>query len=369
VIVVISDVHLGLEECNKKDFEKFIDKFLAKKKIESLVLLGDILDFWRRPSLNVMFENLDILYKLSRLNTKKYYIIGNHDYSLCDMGFNMHFEFTKDVTLKSGGENFRFVHGHQLEYPDWLYFYEKLSSELCSSGPEMTQIQADTWSVYQKLKSVTKQGIVRPLLQKGTIYTEKLRDLDSLNEEQLKKIASSLVTPLKTRKSMRTLTKRKDQKGGLHLDEQLKKIAGSLTALKDKAENSSKKNQKTTLNLDEQLKKIAGSLAVLKDKSTGKTGVTHQQSRRPDEYLGNIIKAIAASPRNRKQKSTELVGTERLLAQKSIGLTADEFLIYGHTHEPFVREDVANAGSWVADADNQNTYLLIKNGKVLLKSW
>lgn len=347
MIVVISDVHLGLEECNKKSFEKFIDNVLASKDIEYLVLLGDILDFWRTFPEGVLLENVDILYKLNRLNTKKYYIIGNHDYSLCNMkSRNEPFEFTKDLVLESGGKKFRFIHGHQIEYADWLYFYEKLSLELCTSGPEMTQIQSDTWDFYQKVKSFTKQGIWRPLLQKGAVYTEKLRNLEDLSDEHLRRVAESLVTPLKERK--RSGAKSKKRKEGLKPEEQLRKIAESLvTPLKERKGSLYSKN-------------------LFGKKSKDESG-----RLKPDEFLGKIVTSILAPPKNRKKSSPrgkELMGKERVIAQKSVGLNHDEFLVYGHTHEPFVRKDVANAGSWVSDADKQNTYLIIKDGKVNLKS-
>jgi len=49
MIIVISDVHLGDEKCNRESFQRFVS-FLAKQEIEHLVLLGDVLDFWRRSA-------------------------------------------------------------------------------------------------------------------------------------------------------------------------------------------------------------------------------------------------------------------------------------------------------------------------------
>ena len=52
-----------------------------------------------------------------------------------------------------------------------------------------------------------------------------------------------------------------------------------------------------------------------------------------------------------------------------LGVSDEDILIFGHTHEPF-KEDVAvNAGSWLKEVDvsDQNTYIEIKDGKVELK--
>ncbi len=48
-----------------------------------------------------------------------------------------------------------------------------------------------------------------------------------------------------------------------------------------------------------------------------------------------------------------------------------EILVFGHTHKPFIneKENVVNLGSWVKDAQIQNTYLEIKNGGMALKKF
>ena len=50
-----------------------------------------------------------------------------------------------------------------------------------------------------------------------------------------------------------------------------------------------------------------------------------------------------------------------------LGMRKDEKLVFGHTHNPFIQEDTANAGSWVKDASRHNTFIEIKNGKMDLK--
>jgi UDP-2,3-diacylglucosamine pyrophosphatase LpxH len=62
MIIVVSDVHLGYDEsekykCDKDNFNNFIDSELTKLKAnDHLVLLGDILDFWRKNCVEATVE-------------------------------------------------------------------------------------------------------------------------------------------------------------------------------------------------------------------------------------------------------------------------------------------------------------------------
>jgi UDP-2,3-diacylglucosamine pyrophosphatase LpxH len=49
MIIVVSDIHLGYNKCNKDLFDEFIDSKLTKlDKTDHLILLGDLFDFWRK---------------------------------------------------------------------------------------------------------------------------------------------------------------------------------------------------------------------------------------------------------------------------------------------------------------------------------
>ncbi len=57
---------------------------------------------------------------------------------------------------------------------------------------------------------------------------------------------------------------------------------------------------------------------------------------------------------------------------KACGSVKDgEILVFGHTHKPFINKkgNVVNLGSWVKDAQIQNTYLEVKDGKMALKKF
>lgn len=47
MITAVSDLHFGFDKCNKDAFMRFVDTY-DFTGTDHLVLLGDILDFWRR---------------------------------------------------------------------------------------------------------------------------------------------------------------------------------------------------------------------------------------------------------------------------------------------------------------------------------
>jgi UDP-2,3-diacylglucosamine pyrophosphatase LpxH len=53
------------------------------------------------------------------------------------------------------------------------------------------------------------------------------------------------------------------------------------------------------------------------------------------------------------------------LAYKEQAKRANEILIFGHTHRPFInqQENLVNSGSWVTNEDVHNTYVELKDGK------
>jgi len=276
MIVVISDVHLGYEKCNKEVFESFVEEFLEKEKIEHLILLGDILDFWRRSNESVLFENMDILCKLNKVKAKKYYVIGNHDYSLTclEQIKDLQFEFKRELTLENGDKKFKFIHGYQLDEGTYSPFYEDiLCPLLCMSGNKVGGWLSDRWDDVQRIKSIfaKESGI----------------DISDKEDEELE----ALIEFLK------------------------------------RAPEDREKSQ-----MYEKEVMMAKELA-----------------RRYEDFL--------------KAK-----GVEYLI--EPMKKSTDEILVYGHTHKPFCNKgEKANTGSWVSDAKDTNSYLIIDNGKMELKEW
>jgi UDP-2,3-diacylglucosamine pyrophosphatase LpxH len=142
MIIALSDIHLGYEKSNSKDFNNFIDsKLLDLGNSDHLVLLGDIVDFWRSSNIKVIQEHENILDKIYNLQnqTNVYFVRGNHDYSLMNYvklsGDKPIFKVSDKLILSEGNVNYFFIHGHQLEAlnlePLTLKEYELICEILC----------------------------------------------------------------------------------------------------------------------------------------------------------------------------------------------------------------------------------------------
>jgi meiotically up-regulated gene 157 (Mug157) protein len=86
-IVVASDQHLGYENSNADDFKNFLDYILTKRNdIQSFILLGDLVDMWRRDASGIFLEFSWMINQLLNIRNSKrieiYIVAGNHDYHL-----------------------------------------------------------------------------------------------------------------------------------------------------------------------------------------------------------------------------------------------------------------------------------------------
>ncbi|MBA1341244.1 MAG: UDP-2,3-diacylglucosamine hydrolase [ANME-2 cluster archaeon] len=148
--IVVSDVHLGIEYSNRSKFIDFIDNL--GDDVDRLVLLGDILEFWRRDPVGVMLENIDIIQKFMSLEPEitVSYVIGNHDFHLIYFDqsyFGIKFDLKRDLSLEYGGTKYRFIHGHQLENKRFgtLKTYETFADSLCMAGDDVGMAADIIW--------------------------------------------------------------------------------------------------------------------------------------------------------------------------------------------------------------------------------
>jgi UDP-2,3-diacylglucosamine pyrophosphatase LpxH len=165
MIVAVSDVHLGEEGYKEQDeqFSNFIDYARDDLLTEGgdFVLVGDIFDFWRKDSVEILNAYEETITKLMSFpnKVKVHYVIGNHDYYMSEMPeyFNKKpfgdFGMNTDVNDK---ECFRFIHGYQLEvmanpYTKDMKLYESLAKQL-SYHPAITSNAASgIWHVITTL--------------------------------------------------------------------------------------------------------------------------------------------------------------------------------------------------------------------------
>jgi UDP-2,3-diacylglucosamine pyrophosphatase LpxH len=175
VIVVVSDVHLGYDKSDKDNFSNFVSSELTKlNKNDHLVLLGDILDFWRGNCVDVSVEYkkgntisdlrttnqegiiIKKLYDLLK-QTQVHYVIGNHDYSILYFSKRVDafpFLVVRDLHLPVKGSNkkFYFTHGYEFEVLANFAFmtieeYENICQYLCDvRQTTLGKIESTVWS-------------------------------------------------------------------------------------------------------------------------------------------------------------------------------------------------------------------------------
>jgi UDP-2,3-diacylglucosamine pyrophosphatase LpxH len=128
-IVAVSDQHLGAENVDKAAFNRFLDQLQGDPSVSDLVLLGDVVDMWRRDASGVFLENKDTFDKVILLQQKMkvHYIAGNHDYHVLKLqGHSYPISFIKDLSLQQDGVTVRFLHGYEFDEMQRPHFMESL---------------------------------------------------------------------------------------------------------------------------------------------------------------------------------------------------------------------------------------------------
>jgi UDP-2,3-diacylglucosamine pyrophosphatase LpxH len=251
-VIVTSDQHLGYDKSDRTSFSKFLDNLASDLAPTDFVLLGDVVDMWRRDASGVFLESHDILEKILGLTAKMnvYFVAGNHDYHVLRL-VNKPGRFypimfypippSPDLVLHDGNYQYLFKHG-------WEYDEEQqppIMEAMCRAMSDETgDIESNIWNI--------------------------------LTHE-----------------------------------------SGFLEELKSVANRERRKQQ------------------------------IHHLQLRPEERLTDFLL--------------------RRVEQKACNdVKANQVVVFGHTHVPFVnkKENVANTGSWVTDAPaDYDTYVELSNGK------
>ena len=213
MIVVVSDVHLGYDQSDQNSFNNFIDSELTKLNMnDHLVLLGDVLDFWRKNCVDATVEYetdtsksivkstnnegiiMKKLYELQK-KTKVNYIIGNHDYSILyfskradNPSFHFPFPVSRNLHLSVEGSDkkFFFIHGYEFEVLANFPFltieeYEKICQHLCDvRETTIGRIESTLWSALHLQFASKKveehitiaQSLRKPPEQRWNIHTD-----------------------------------------------------------------------------------------------------------------------------------------------------------------------------------------------------
>jgi UDP-2,3-diacylglucosamine pyrophosphatase LpxH len=161
VIIATSDQHLGYPNSDKPAFNAFLDKLQnCKENVTDFVLLGDVVDMWRRDASGVFLENMDIFDKIACLQKKMHvhYVAGNHDFHVTHLKDHSYpFDFKTCLQLPGDGLNCRFVHGYQFDIEQ---------SELISEG--LCRMMSDTVGKFES--DVWTSGVWATLASEGSDF-------------------------------------------------------------------------------------------------------------------------------------------------------------------------------------------------------
>ena len=174
-VIVTSDQHLGYANSDKAAFNAFLDNLSQESDVTHLVLLGDVVDMWRRDASGVFLEQHDTLAKILNLKSKGvqvFYVAGNHDYHVLNLTNPAYpLEFIKELTLTDGPVTYRFVHGYEFD-PEQK---APLMAFLCRVMSDKGGVEEDNlWADYNNLKN--KLSKIEPSFVKADLakITERL---------------------------------------------------------------------------------------------------------------------------------------------------------------------------------------------------
>jgi len=197
-IIAVSDQHLGIETADKAAFLRFLIQLQSDTSVTDLVLLGDVVDMWRRDASGVFLENKDVLDQVILLQKtmRVYYVAGNHDFHVLKLqGRGYPVSFVKDLTLQQDGVTFRFKHGWEFDEMQREHFMESLCHAM---SDEKGDRDSHVWAALTRDKGDIGYAISM-LVRRGSIRRTtdalQLDPLERLKEGNVEKRAISSVPP------------------------------------------------------------------------------------------------------------------------------------------------------------------------------
>ncbi|MBE0526271.1 MAG: metallophosphoesterase [Candidatus Thorarchaeota archaeon] len=351
MIIAVSDLHLGDPVSNRNGFLSFIDKFLKPNcnEISELVLLGDILDLWRRNTSSVIHDNLDILKDVCNLGFQVHYIVGNHDFIMKEFGPEELTYNPKNMTvsdgqvLTNGGSKFRFVHGHQMSYWYALPFYEAFSRAMCIVNEEIEDA-SNVWTILQKHSRNLSPFII-----------EQIHELSEVEKAQIdKKLAGPLIGHSSTIEES--------------LLEDYKLLQKFVNFKEDQAYSvNSLYNEMISLSSESGNSPKIESLAGL-GKVTQENSFEELASKFLNAWIG-VFQWMNSGKKTKREEIMQLVRRfQRIALMFSTNLDRDEFVIHGHGHSNHVdfENQIADSGCWIG---KKASFIQIDEGKVSCTPW
>jgi UDP-2,3-diacylglucosamine pyrophosphatase LpxH len=117
-IVAFSDVHLGYERSDSEAFGEFVRTLQTRNDLADVVIIGDLIDLWRRDVIGLEFVLSKHVEELKTLQEKAnvHYLYGNHDAHVQHLKQHGYpFQVQESIAMERFGYTFRFLHGHQCD--------------------------------------------------------------------------------------------------------------------------------------------------------------------------------------------------------------------------------------------------------------
>ena len=155
-VVVTSDQHLGYQNSDKASFKQFLNQLQDDPTVTDFVLLGDVVDMWRRDASGVFFENSDILHTVIALTQKMniYYVAGNHDFHVLRLQNHAYpFTFLPNLAISDGNWTYKFLHGWEFDPEQQPPLMEALCRVM---SDEVGNFESGTWATLTRDWSDTK---------------------------------------------------------------------------------------------------------------------------------------------------------------------------------------------------------------------
>ena len=154
-VVVTSDHHLGYANADKTAFNAFLDDLAHGSDVTHFVLLGDVVDMWRRDASGVFLEAHDTVEKILALKSKGvqiFYVAGNHDYHVLDLDHPAYpIQFSRELSLADGPVTYRFVHGYEFDPEQKVPFMAFLCRVMSDQGGAL---ESHLWTDFNSLNSI-----------------------------------------------------------------------------------------------------------------------------------------------------------------------------------------------------------------------
>ncbi len=139
---------------------KFLLELQKRNDLGDVVIVGDLVDLWRRDIVGLEFELSGYIEELKNLQKKVnvHYVFGNHDFHVGYLrDHDYPFEPQSSLSIKRFGYTIRFLHGHQCD-PLQNILGPNTSEILCwTLSDDMGEAKSRLWDLFGSKSKLQKE--------------------------------------------------------------------------------------------------------------------------------------------------------------------------------------------------------------------